>query len=138
MKIFNAIDKVAKPVATFVLKVLGAFGACWGTFSSVDTTRKQFFGYTGSDNLMDNSTYATTALCVSISMATLSSYLIIRQQLAQRTKPPETELEEITVSVPFLGFPQNNKDIFAKPSDSSQEEKNTLPIEVICKKKCDQ
>ena len=77
-KFFIHLDRITKPPIAFVLRVLGAFGACWGGFSSVNVTRKQFFRYLGNDNLMDNPVYGKTALSVSIMVATIAFFVFMR------------------------------------------------------------
>lgn len=84
MKKLKKFDCVAKPIISFVLRVLGAFGACWGVFSLVDATRRHFFSYSGEDVLMNNPIYARSAVIISISVATLSGYLLLRENCSQK------------------------------------------------------
>lgn len=100
-------DYIAKPVVSFVLRVLGAFGACWGVFSSVDVTRRQFFSYTGEDTLMNNKLYARSALTIAISMAALSGYLLLRESCPKNniihseegSMETDAKVEEVQINI---------------------------------------
>lgn len=140
MGLFNRVDKVVKPAVIFVLKVLGAFGACWGTFSSVDVTRKQVFGYSGDDSLMDNPIYSKVALGVSTGMAVLSSYLIIREQLSKcgpQKKQENSASEDVFVTIPLMGTKACKKHAINVDTDIEMqaEDEKASDLEVVCKRK---
>ncbi len=60
--------EIVEFVVGFYLRVVGAFGASWAIFASLDVTRTQFFGYEGKEKLLDNPTYAKVAILVSLTV----------------------------------------------------------------------
>ena len=139
MKILKPVDTVIDGVVTFVLRVLGAFGACWGTFSSISITYREFFGGEDDTDFMNNPIYAKTALGISTSAALLSAYVIARDKLKEYHA--KRKFQEVDVTIPICNtfniqtMKKNlgNDNIEMMETSESSEIKG--PISVICKKK---
>ncbi len=146
MKTLEYIDIVVNPVVEFVLRVLGAFGACWGTFSAVEVVREQLFHGSKDDSLMNNPIYSKVALGVSAAAAGLSTYVLIREKLgagtSRSTHSISTELDDITVSLPLCSStlrqrlqPAPATDLESQTGEQASEHDKDSPTEVLCRKK---
>lgn len=146
MKTLEYIDVVAKPVVQFVLRILGAFGACWGTFSAVEIVREQFFHGSKDNSLMNNPIYSKVALGVSLTAAGISTYVLIREKLGASNIPSTSYgTEEIAVMVPLcsssnlrqqqLGVLTTPSDLEAQSSEQLGGNNNASATEVFCRKK---
>ncbi len=118
IKVAKTVNVAVDGVVTFVLKILGAFGACWGGFSAASIAYREFGGGPEDVDFMNNSIYAKTALCVSLSAATLSAYVIARDKLNAHYAKQDTD--EISVAVPLC-----------YSFDSSKKEQDDLEGAVI-------
>jgi len=99
MKILKSVNTAVDRTVTFILKVLGAFGACWGSFSAPSVAYREFFGGSEDVDFMSNSTYARTALSVSLSAATLSAYIIVRDKLNAHYAKEKTKEVDVTIPI---------------------------------------
>lgn len=67
-------------VVGFYLRVVGAFGASWAIFASLDITRTQFFGYDGREKLLDNPIYAKVAVLVSLTIGIAAFCIFVKEK----------------------------------------------------------
>ena len=106
------VNFVIDGIVVFVLKVLGAFGACWGSFSAASIAYREFGGGPNDVDFMSNPVYAITALGVSLGVATLSIYILVRDKLevyyAQK-KVHQDQDTDIAVTIPPYNYYQRNQ-----------------------------
>ncbi len=142
MAILKTVNTAIEGTVTFVLRVLGAFGACWGTFSSLSVTYTEFFGGEEGTNFMDNPVYAKTALGISTSAALLSAYIIVRDKLEDYYS--KISYQEIDVTIPtcnsFNSQPLNRDPLALEEVDLEASTENLdaeagEPLRVVCRKR---